>query len=167
MKIHPVVIDLRRRQSEAETSCRDARAGCAPQPRAWAVACDPGLSAAEAEGGFGAGMFGVKRPLRFLAFKLKLTDAQVAELAVILDELKTERAQAAVDDRRSLSAFAEAVSAGTFDETKAAGAAAQRRKSAEALGQAVVKALGRIHTLLTPEQRERFAYLIRTGNILV
>src|SRR5438874_402663 len=58
---------------------------------------------------FGGGSFGVRRPLRFLAFRLGLDEMQVAELAKILDQLKTERAQAAVDDRRALTAFAEAV----------------------------------------------------------
>lgn len=43
----------------------------------------------------GAG-FGVRRPLRFLAWKLELEEAQVAKLASILDELKTER------DRKSV-----------------------------------------------------------------
>ena len=41
--------------------------------------------------------------------------------------------------------------------------AAERVKSAERLRDAVVKAIGRIHKMLTPEQRARFAYLIRTG----
>ena len=40
------------------------------------------------------GGFGVRRPLRFLAYKLELDEKQVTELAKILDELKTERAQA-------------------------------------------------------------------------
>src|SRR4051794_36730916 len=47
------------------------------------------------DGIFG-GPFGVRRPLRFLAHKLDLTEDQVAELARIIDELKTERAQAEV-----------------------------------------------------------------------
>src|SRR5438067_1226112 len=51
------------------------------------------------------GAFGVRRPLRFLAYKLQLDEAQVAELARILSELKTERAQAAVDHRRTVTAF--------------------------------------------------------------
>src|SRR4029453_5507670 len=50
--------------------------------------------------GFGGGAFGVRRPLRFLAYKLGLEETQVSELAKILDEIKTERAQAAVDHRR-------------------------------------------------------------------
>src|SRR5690349_282243 len=45
----------------------------------------------------GGGAFGVRRPLRFLAYRLNLSETQVEELAKILDELKTERAQAAVD----------------------------------------------------------------------
>src|SRR4051794_11042238 len=43
------------------------------------------------DGGDGGG-FGVRRPLRFLAYKLELDDRQVSELARILNELKTERA---------------------------------------------------------------------------
>src|SRR5882757_6651821 len=50
--------------------------------------------------------FGVRRPLRFLAHKLELDEKQVVEMARILDDLKTERAQAAVDDRRTLAEFA-------------------------------------------------------------
>ena len=69
--------------------------------------------------GFGGGHFGVRRPLRFLAYRLDLDDAQVAELAKILDEIKTERAQAAVDHRRALSAFADAIAGESFDEAKA------------------------------------------------
>jgi len=64
-------------------------------------------------GGAG-GAFGVRRPLRFLAFKLNLSEDQVSELAKILDELKTERAQAAVDDRRVTAAFADSVGLDQF-----------------------------------------------------
>ena len=41
-----------------------------------------------------SGTFGVRRPLRFLAYKLQLDPRQVGELAAILNELKTERVQA-------------------------------------------------------------------------
>src|SRR5215468_84374 len=57
---------------------------------------------AEPPGDYGGAAFGVRRPLRFLAFKLQLDDAQVKELARILSEVKTERAQADVDSRRTL-----------------------------------------------------------------
>ena len=115
------------------------------------------------DGDFGGGSFGVRRPLRFLAHKLDLDDRQVAELARILSELKTERAQAAVDHRRSTAAFADTIAGATFDESKVAEVANARVRTAEHLRDALVKALGKIHALLTPEQREKLAYLIRTG----
>jgi Spy/CpxP family protein refolding chaperone len=113
--------------------------------------------------GFGGGAFGVRRPLRFLAYKLDLDEQQVGELARILDELKTERAQAEVDRRRSLSAFADAVSGDAFDDARAKDASGARVATAERLRDAVTNALRRMHTLLEKDQRERLAYLIRTG----
>jgi Spy/CpxP family protein refolding chaperone len=116
---------------------------------------------------FGGGSFGVRRPLRFLAFKLDLDESQVSELATILAELKTERAQAAVDHRRTTAALADAVAAEAFDEAKVKEAAGDRVKSAEKLRDAVVKALGKIHALLRAEQRSKLAYLLRTGTLSI
>ena len=113
--------------------------------------------------GFGGGSFGVRRPLRFLAYKLELDEKQVAELARILDDLKTERAQGEVDRRRSLSGFADAVGGATFDTARVKEAAQLRVATAERLRDAVSGALGRLHALLDNAQRERLAYLIRTG----
>jgi Spy/CpxP family protein refolding chaperone len=112
---------------------------------------------------FGGGSFGVRRPLRFLAYKLDLDETQVTELAAVLHDLKTERAQAEVDNRRTTSALADAVASESFDEAKAQGAAAERVKSAERVQAAVSRALGRIHALVRPEQRAKLAYLLRTG----
>lgn len=111
--------------------------------------------------------FGVRRPLRFLAYKLQLDETQIAELARILTELKTERAQAEVDGRRTVAALADAVTGEAFDAAKAAEGATLRVKSAERLRDAVVTALSRIHALLDPAQRERLAYLIRTGALSI
>jgi Spy/CpxP family protein refolding chaperone len=141
-----------------EAGFREDRHGFAPRRERWEAAMGGGDDA-----GWGGGHFGVRRPLRFLAHRLDLDDSQVAELAKILDEIKTERAQAAVDQRRALSAFADAVSGETFDETKANAGAALRLQSAERLREAVISALGRLHRLLQPAQRERLAYLVRTG----
>ena len=107
--------------------------------------------------------FGVRRPLRFLAYKLDLSETQVTEMARILNDLKTERAQAEVDQRRTVTSFADAVEGETFEESKANDGAVLRVHSAERLRDAVVGALRRIHALLSPEQRARLAYLIRTG----
>jgi hypothetical protein len=136
--------------------------------------CDPSdagpemrFAMGEHDNELGGGAFGVRRPLRFLAYKLEMDDEQVGELAAILSELKTERAQAAVDYRRSTSGFADAIAGATFDLPQVAGIAEQRVKTAERLRDAVVRALGRIHALLRPEQRTKFAYLIRTGAIVL
>ena len=139
---------------------------CAPGGggRPWGGRGHPGEGEPDGEGeGFGGGAFGVRRPLRFLAYKLELDERQVGELARVLDELKTERAQAEVDRRRSLSGFADAVAGETFDAARAKEAAALRVGTAERLRDAVLAALGRLHALLDNEQRERLAYLIRTG----
>jgi hypothetical protein len=112
------------------------------------------------EGGTG---FGVRRPLRFLAHKLELSEAQVPELARILDELKTERAQAEVDNRRTVTAFADAIEGATFGEARSREGGDMRVRSAERLRDAVTLALSRIHAMLDDDQRKRLSYLIRTG----
>ncbi len=109
----------------------------------------------------------MRRPLRFLAWKLELEEAQFGKLASILDELKTERAQAAVDQRRTIAGFAEAVAGGNFDEAKAKEAGELRVRSAERLRDAVVKALASLHALLDQEQRDKLAYLLRTGALTI
>jgi Spy/CpxP family protein refolding chaperone len=120
------------------------------------------------EEGFGPwGNFGVRRPLRFLAHKLGLDEKQVVELARILDELKTERAQAAVDERRTLADFADAFTADQFDPAKAASARERRAEAAKRLSEKVVTALEKIHALLDPEQRSRLAHFIRTGILTI
>ena len=114
---------------------------------------------------FGGGPFGVRRPLRFLAVKLVLRDERGEALAKVLNELKTERAQAEVDHQRTIAAFADALEGEAFDATRAAEGGALRVSSAERLRDAVVKALGRIHALLDEPQRKKLAYLIRTGTL--
>jgi len=137
------------------------REGCGPRGHAWGGHGDEGF-----EGGGGGG-FGIRRPLRFLAYKLGLDEGQVAGLARILDELKTERAQAEVDNRRTVAAFADAVAGDTFDLATAGSGGDLRVKSAERLRDAVLKALQQIHAVLNPEQRARLAYLIRTGTLVL
>lgn len=147
----------------------------------WPGFCEPGPSgSAPEEGeasrfasgfegvpGFGGGAFGVRRPLRFLAYKLGLDSQQTAQLAAILDDLKTERAQASVDYRRSTSAFADAISGAKFDAARVAEAGELRVRSADQLRKAVVRALERIHALLDEEQRGKFATYLRTGLVAI
>ena len=118
-------------------------------------------------GGHGddGGTFGVRRPLRFLAYRLELDPEHTAELARVLDDLKTERAQVAVDERRTVSAFADALAGETLDSARLAEAGASRVAGAERLRAAVATALTRIHALITPEQRKQLAFLVRTGAV--
>jgi len=109
------------------------------------------------------GVLGVRRPLRFLAYKLELSEPQVATFAAILDELKTERAQSAVDQRRRISALAEAIEGAAFDAQRVASASEEQRRSDERVGEAVARALEKMHAALDDEQRKRLAYLLRTG----
>jgi Spy/CpxP family protein refolding chaperone len=111
--------------------------------------------------------FGVRRPLRFLAHKLDLNEKQITELARILDELKIERAQAEVDDRRALAEFADSVAGETFDAARATSAGDRRIQSASKVGETLTRAPQQIHALLSAEQRQRLAYLIRTGVLAV
>jgi Spy/CpxP family protein refolding chaperone len=118
--------------------------------------------------GFGpGGGFGVRRPLRFLAHKLELDNDQVVQLARILDELKIERAQAAVDDRRALADFADALAGDAFDTAKAESAGQRRVESKQRLRATLVSSLGKVHAMLNPEQRTRLAHLIRAGILTV
>jgi Spy/CpxP family protein refolding chaperone len=121
----------------------------------------------DADFGGGGGPFGVRRPLRFLAFKLDLEEEQVAQLATILNELKTERAQAAVDWRRTTSAFADAIASDALDEAKVGASSDERVKAAERVQRAVRDAIKRMHGLLKPEQRSKLAYLLRTGALSI
>ena len=144
-----------------------AAAGCGLSGRArWREGESRFTSHGDEPGGFG-GPFGVRRPLRFLAFKLGLDNPQTAELAAILDDLKTERAQAAVDHRRMTSAVADLFAAAAFDAAKVAHAGAARVTSATRLADAQAKALQRVHAMLDDEQRKAFAYLLRTGVIAI
>ena len=134
-----------------------------------AFAATHGCSRLYASGGhssdYGRATFGVRRPLRLLAYKLGLEAEQVRELARILDQLKTERAQEEVDERRAVAAFADALAGATFVGEKAREGAAIRAKSLERHQEVVVQALGQLHALLNAEQRAQLAYLIRTGVI--
>jgi len=149
--------------------------------RAYSIGCDfghwpschsRGPAWQSAEEGFpgsygGGGSFGVRRPLRFLAHKLDLDERQISVLARILDELKTERAQAEVDRRRTVAAFADALSGDVFDAAKAGEGGELRVQSEVRLRDAVLKALQQIHAVLNADQRSRLAYLIRTGALLI
>ena len=114
-----------------------------------------------------AGGFGIRRPLRFLAWKLGLSEPQLERFAAVINELKTERAQASVDDRRALTLLADAAAADGFDAAKAQEAAKLRVESVQRLQQRVADSLAQMHAVLDAEQRGRLAYLLRTGSLVM
>ncbi len=113
----------------------------------------------------GSAGLGVRRPLRFLAWKLDLTADQIASVARTLERLKIERAQAEVEQRRSAAALADALEGEAFDAAAASVAADHRADAARAVQKAVANALAELHAALEPDQRRRLAMLIRTRAI--
>ena len=111
--------------------------------------------------------FGVRRPLRFLAHKLDLNEKQITELARILDELKIERSgrrrRPVVLSRNSPIRWLAKPSTPPRSRPPVTGASRAPRGVRETL----TRSLQQIHALLTPEQRERLAYLIRTGILAI
>ena len=110
-------------------------------------------------------MFGIRRPLRHLTWKLDLDEGQVREMADILARLKTARAQARVDRESSVNDMAQAFGGEGFDEEKAAEAIERRKASVGEQEDGVLEALRRIHEILDADQRAEFAYQLRSGSL--
>ena len=117
--------------------------------------------------GVQASGFGVRRPLRYMAHRLDLDDEQIDTLAGILNLLKTERAQARLDEQRSIAGIADAVDGDEFDAAAAAEALSARVEAAERLKEEVLTTLQKTHEMLDPEQRKRLAYLLRSGQLTI
>jgi ABC-type phosphate transport system auxiliary subunit len=98
-----------------------------------------------------------------LAHKLELTDEQVTKLATILAALKTERAQAEVDQRRRVAALADVFEVDVLDLERLQSAGQLQVDTAQRLKASVAQALQQIHAMLDEAQRKEFAYLLRTG----
>lgn len=135
----------------------DPQSGC-HEGRGHSHDCHPSATMADEAGGFG-----VRRPLRFLAHKLELSDEQVTKLATILAALKTERAQAEVDQRRRVAALADAFEVNVLDLEQLQSAGQLQVETAQRLKAAVTQALQQIHAMLDEAQRKKLAYLLRTG----
>jgi len=113
----------------------------------------------------GTAGLGVRRPLRFLADRLDLDEAQVQALARTLERLKLERAQAELDLRRAAAELADAFEAESFGREHAEAAAGLRAAAAQRVQEALARALEELHAQLAPEQRGRLAALVRAGVI--
>jgi len=112
------------------------------------------------------GGFGVRRPLRYLAYHLDL-DGQVRRIAAILDRLKTEREQAGLDESRTVTRVASLVTNPDVSVDMLKDALAPRVESAEALQLATARAIQDIIVELDPEQREDLAYLLNAKGFAI
>ncbi len=107
--------------------------------------------------------FGVRRPLRHLAWKLNLSEAQIRDVVDVLDRLKTAYNQARLDQDRSTSDVAAVFAGAEFDSERVTAALANRTRATEVLNLDLLAATRRIFELLNEEQRREFAYLLRSG----
>ncbi len=108
-------------------------------------------------------MFGVRRPLRYLAWKLELTDEQTRQLVEVLDRLKTAYAQAKLDRDRSMSDIAAVFGADSFAADRVEAALDARTAATRSLNTELATAIRRIYEVLNDAQRQEFAYLLRSG----
>ncbi len=124
--------------------------------------------------GHRSGNFGVRRPLRYLSYQLDLDESQRRQVAAALDSLKIEREQMALDEKKMVSELADLVhDAGASDADGKLSTDALKEKlssrvrSSEQLQKRIAKALKQIVEVLDPDQRQEFAYLIRTGDFRI
>lgn len=102
-----------------------------------------------------------------MARSLDLSPEQTAELAAILDDLKNQRDQARVDDKKAVSIFADVFTSGTFDKERVEQATAARAKSVAEVEAAVARALERTFALLDDEQRRQLSFMLRSGSLTI
>lgn len=107
------------------------------------------------------GPFGGRRPMRFLARRLDLSDEQFRKVAAVLSALRVARKQAGLDRQRTMARYAEALEASPLDTTALGAAQKQQRDAADALHAAFSAALASLHALLDDEQRAELALMLR------
>ncbi len=142
-----------------------AAAPCEPSPRETGAEWAWRASGRRGDAVFGSAGFGVRRPVRLLGMRLDLDDKQQAKLARIVERIRIERDQAAVDLRRAAGDIADTLEGSDFDEDAVNAAGQARVDAARRVQDVVSAALRELHELLDEEQREELASLIRTGTI--
>lgn len=115
----------------------------------------------------GRASFGVRRPLRYLSYHLDLDDSQMRKVAAILNGLKTEREQVALDEKRTVAAIADLMTGDAPLPEELRVALAPRLDSAERLQREIERAIQALHAALDADQREQFADLLRSGTIAI
>ena len=109
------------------------------------------------------GGYGARRPLRYLSYNLDLDENQVRKIAAVLDGLKMEREQASLDEKKTVSELAKLVTVENVGVDDLRAALAPRVQSTERLQVTIAKGLQEIVDILDVDQRQEFAYLLRSG----
>ncbi len=109
--------------------------------------------------------FGVRRPLRYLAHHLDLDESQMRRMAQVLNQLKTERDQAELDEKRTVTALADLLAEGTPTLEDAKRALEARTVSAQRLTEETAQAVVTISSFLDDDQQVQFVNLLLTGAI--
>jgi hypothetical protein len=109
------------------------------------------------------GNFGARRPLRYLSYQLDLDETQQRAVAAILERLKLDREQAALDEQKTISTMAELVTGEQVSVDGFQQALAPRVESARTLQTAIAKAMQELADVLDGDQREELAHLLRSG----
>lgn len=149
-------------------SSTQASAGEDDAPRDWYAQREHGSR----RGHRRSGGFGVRRPLRYLSYQLDLDESQRRQIAAALDAVKLEREQAVLDEKKMVAELAELVSAETeaesgLDTDALRAALAPRVQASEKLQKRIARALKQIVEVLDADQRQEFAYLLRTGDFRI
>lgn len=109
--------------------------------------------------------FGVRRPLRYLTWKLDLDENQTRRMAAVLNSLKTEREQAALDEQRTTAELAKLMEGETPTLEEVREALGGRVAATEKLVDETAKAVVAIAGFLDEDQREEFIELLLTGTV--
>ena len=111
----------------------------------------------------GGASFGVRRPLRYLSHRLDLDESQMRRMASVLNQLKTEREQTALDEKRTVANLAGLLTEGTPTLEDCKAQLAGRVNAAEHMQNETAKAVIAISELLDEDQRGEFIDLLLTG----
>jgi Spy/CpxP family protein refolding chaperone len=96
---------------------------------------------------------------------LNLDDRQIQVFAEVIEDWKTEYAQAKVDGRRMRKQLTESIAGDVFDSDAAEAALMARTESVGRVHSAMSAGLEQLHGALSPTQRAALAMLVRTGEI--
>jgi hypothetical protein len=113
------------------------------------------------------GSFGGRRPLRYLSYQLDLDEPQRRQIGAVLEEVKVEREQADLDEKKMVASLADQLGKPEVTVDSLKQTLSSRVRSTERIQSVIAEALEKIVGILDADQREEFAYLLRTGGFRI